>query len=140
MLGVTTVVNVYSDGACSGNPGPGAIGILLLDQNNQELERHKECIGQTTNNRAEYHALIKGLDLAAKYCRKTVYCFLDSDLVVKQLNGDYRLRNDELRKLFHSVKEMERPFQRVIYNHVHRSNHYIRRADNLTRQALSGTV
>ena len=135
---ITTVIKLYTDGACSGNPGPGAIGIILLDENNQEIDAYAECIGHTTNNRAEYRALIKGLDLAAKHCRKTVICFLDSDVVVKQLNGDYRLKNDELRRLFHEVKDKERAFERVVYNHTHRSNHYIRKADSLTRQALSG--
>jgi len=133
-----TLINVYTDGACSGNPGPGAIGIVLLDENNRELETYMECVGHTTNNRAEYLALIKGLDLAAKHCRRTAYCFLDSEIVVKQLNSVYRLRNDELRKLFHLVKDKERAFEKVTYNHVRRSNQHIRRADQLTRQALSG--
>ena len=134
---ITTVIRLYTDGACSGNPGPGAIGIVILDEQNQELETHKECLGHTTNNRAEYHALIKGLDIAAKHCRKKVLCFLDSDIVVKQLNGQYRLKNDELRKLFHAVKDKERAFEEVIYTHVHRTNSFIKRADSLTKLALS---
>ncbi len=83
---VNNYVTVYTDGACSGNPGPGAIGIIILDESNQEVATFKECIGDTTNNRAEYIALIKGLDLAAGICRKKVICFTDSELMVKQLN------------------------------------------------------
>ena len=58
-------VRVYTDGGCRGNPGAGAIGIVLLDGSNNELHTHAECIGETTNNRAEYMALIKGLKLCA---------------------------------------------------------------------------
>ena len=131
-------VRLYTDGGCHGNPGPGAIGVLLLDQNNAELETYKECIGHTTNNRAEYLALIKGLDLAAKHCRKTVYCFSDSELIVKQMSSQYRLKKEELRKLFHEVKDKERAFDRVVYTHVSRNNQYIKKADKLTSDALNG--
>ena len=79
-------VKLYSDGACEGNPGQGAIGCLVLDENNQELDSYSECVGYTTNNRAEYLALIKGLECAARHTRNTVHCYLDSELVVKQLN------------------------------------------------------
>src|SRR4030042_3125990 len=124
-----TAVYLYTDGACSKNPGPGSIGVLLLENSCNELEIFKEPICHTTNNRAEYRALIKGLDLAAKHCRHTVYCYLDSELVVKQLNGVFRLKNDELRDLFHKVKDLERAFRRVEYNHVARENSNIRRGD-----------
>ena len=136
---IITGVKVFTDGACHGNPGPGAIGVVLLDQNNQELETFKECIGHTTNNRAEYHALIRGLDLAAKHCRKTVFCFLDSELIIKQVGGQYRLKNDELRALYHEVKDKERAFERVVYTHAGEKEPNIKRADHLAREALGGT-
>ena len=71
-------VKLCTDGGCRGNPGPGDIGYIILDENNNELESHAECVGETTNNRAEYLALIKGFDCAARHTRGTVYCFLDS--------------------------------------------------------------
>ena len=60
---MSKVVKLFTDGGSRGNPGPGAIGLLILDEQNKEIDSYKECIGHTTNNRAEYQALIKGLDL-----------------------------------------------------------------------------
>lgn len=96
---INTYVTLYTDGACSGNPGAGAIGIVILDENNQEVATYKECIGETTSNRAEYHALIRGLELAAGICRKKAICFSDSELMIKQLNKTWRIKNKELLKL-----------------------------------------
>src|SRR5437867_899709 len=115
-------IRLYTDGGCRGNPGPGAIGILILDPQNNELESHAEVIGNCTNNRAEYKALIKGLGLAAKYTRRKVCCFLDSELVVNHMNGLYRLKNDPLRELFHEVKKAEQAFDEVVYQQVPRIN------------------
>lgn len=131
-------VKLFSDGGCRGNPGPGAIGLLILDEANQELDKHAECIGQTTNNRAEYRALIKGLDLCAKHTRGCVYCFTDSQLIVKHMNGAYRLKNDELRSLFYEVKKREQVFQEVIYQRIERTNPYMRKVDKLLNEAFEG--
>ena len=130
-------VKLFTDGGSRGNPGPGAIGVLLLDERDNEIERFKECIGHTTNNRAEYKALIKGLDLAAKHTRDTVHCYLDSELVVKQMSGLWLLKNDELRTLFHEAKDKEHAFQRKpIYTHVRRTNPNMRIVDRLVNEAF----
>jgi ribonuclease HI len=131
-------VRLYTDGGCRGNPGPGAIGIIILDQQNNELHRHAEIIGECTNNRAEYKALIKGLRLCAAYTRRKVCCFLDSELVVKQMNGVYRLKEPVLRELFLEAKALEQPFDEVIYQHVPRTNQQIRKADRLVNEAFEG--
>jgi ribonuclease HI len=131
-------VRLYTDGGCRGNPGPGAIGVLILDASNQVIEEYKSCIGETTNNRAEYQALIKGLDLCAKHTRGTVHCFLDSELVVKQLHGGYRLKNEDLRALFFKVKEREQLFKEVIYQHVRREHKFIKEADRMVNEAFDG--
>lgn len=131
-------VKLYVDGGCRGNPGPGALGIVILDENNNELSSHAECIGQTTNNRAEYKALIKGLDLCARYTRRRVTCFSDSQLVINQMTGIWRLKNEELRSLFHRVKDLERAFDAVVYQHVNRTNQYIRKCDSFLKNALEG--
>lgn len=131
-------LRLYTDGGCRGNPGPGAIGILILDFQNNELHSHAEVIGNCTNNRAEYTALIKGLDLCAKYTRRKVYCFLDSELVVNHMNGVYRLKDDSLRELFYNVKRSEQAFAEVIYQQVPRTNNYIRKADRLLNEAFEG--
>jgi ribonuclease HI len=132
-------VKLFTDGGSRGNPGPGAIGVLLFDERGNEITRFKECIGHTTNNRAEYKALIKGLDLAAKHTRDTVHCYLDSELVVRQMSGFWRLKNDELRTLFHEAKDKERAFQKKpVYTHVRRTNPIMQKVDRLVNEALEG--
>lgn len=131
-------VKLYTDGGCRGNPGPGAIGYIILDENNNELESHSECVGETTNNRAEYLALIKGLDCVAGHTRGTVYCFLDSQLVIHQMTGFWRLKKVELRSLFQEVKNKERAFNDVRYQHLRNTNPKIKRVDRLVKQALEG--
>lgn len=129
---------VYSDGGCKGNPGPGSIGVVVCDDKNRRLYSYSECIGECTNNQAEYHALAKGLDLAAKYTRRRVVAFSDSELLVRQMNGSYRLKNDKLRELYHDVRDRERVFQVVTYQHVSRGNQRLREADKLNRDAQAG--
>src|SRR5689334_20433947 len=98
-----SLINLFTDGGCRGNPGPGAIGIVIFDSARNLLYAHSECIGHTTNTRAEYLPLIKGLDLCAKFTRKKVCCDCDSELVVNQMNAAWRLKNDALRELSHKV-------------------------------------
>ncbi len=129
---------VYTDGGCRGNPGPGAIGVIFFDENKNKIEEYKECIGETTSNRAEYMALIKALELATAHCRKEIRCFLDSELVVRQLSGRYRIKNEELRRLFYILKDKEGAFEKVIYNHVRRTNLFIQYTDKLVNEALEG--
>ena len=131
-------IKLYTDGGSRGNPGPGAIGLLILDEQDNLIDSFKECIGRTTNNRAEYQALIKGLDLAARHTRDSVHCYLDSELVVKQMTGAWRLKDDELRALYHQVKDKERPFGEVVYTHVRRTDPNMRKADKLVNAALDG--
>ncbi len=131
-------VQVFTDGGCRGNPGPGAIGVLITDTNNAPLFEHAECIGSTTNNRAEYNAAIKGLALAAKFTRRKVVCFCDSELVVKHMNGVWRLKDDELRKLFFEVKRVSQAFNEVLFQHVRRTNQNIQKADRLLNNAFEG--
>ncbi len=135
---INTYVTVYTDGACSGNPGPGAIGVVILDENNQEVATCKDCIGETTNNKAEYHALIRGLELAAGICRKKVICFSDSELVVKQLNKTWRIKNKELLRLNLEVNDRVKLFEEVIFQRINRNNKYIIEADKLAKDALVG--
>ncbi len=129
---------MFTDGGCKPNPGRGSIGIVILDQDGQELECFCSSIdGESTSNQAEYKALIKGLDLAAKHCRFEVYCWLDSTLILKQLKAEYRLRNPELRKLWHEVINKERPFEKVVYQYADDSNPNIKKAHRLAKQARS---
>jgi ribonuclease HI len=132
-------INLFTDGGSKGNPGPGSIGIVICDGNNNLLYEYSECIGHCTNNQAEYKALIKGLDLCALYTRKRITVFSDSELMIKHMNGVYRLKNMELRSLFQQVKDRERIFESLVYQHVKRdANQRIKRADELLNQAHAG--
>jgi ribonuclease HI len=129
-------VLIYSDGGSRGNPGPGAIGILLFDESGSEILTHSETIGTATNNTAEYNAMIKGLDFAHKLSAKEVHCFSDSELVVRQATGKYKVKNKKLIELYRKLKEKEMLFKKVVYRHVPRENEHITKADELVNQAL----
>jgi ribonuclease HI len=131
-------VKLFIDGGCRGNPGPGAIGILILGHEGNELHTYSQCIVSTTNNRAEYQALIKGLNLCAQFTRRRVICFSDSQLLINQMNGLWRLKNEELCGLFLEVKRMETMFADVVYQHVGRENPNIRKADRILNEAFEG--
>ena len=131
-------VKLFVDGGCRGNPGPGAAGALVLSDDETELGRDAKVLGHTTNNRAEYHAVLLGLDLCAKHTRRRVTVYSDSQLVVKQMNGAWRLKNDNLRELFKEVKAAEQVYDEVIYTRVSRGNPYIKKADRLVNEIFEG--
>ena len=126
---------IYTDGGSRGNPGPAAIGIVLLDKRKILLE-HKERIGKATNNQAEYCALIKALELASRYRPAEVVCTSDSELLIKQVQGEYKIRNTELQRLHAMLKERERALPSVAYRHARRTHPRIQRADCLVNEAL----
>ena len=129
-------LHVYTDGGSRGNPGPSAIGIVLLDENENVIHTHKECIGEGTSNQAEYKALIKALQLARTYCSKKVSCVSDSELLVRQLTGVYGVKNEKLTRLFDEIKKLEKAFDEVTYTHVRREHKFIVIADRLVNEAL----
>jgi len=131
-------IHVYTDGACRKNPGPSAIGIVFLDLKGNLIAEHKECIGVTTNNRAEYLAIIRALELGTEYCRNKLSIFSDSEIVINQLNGTFAIKVKELRDLFKQIKINEQFYKEVIYNWVSRENKHTKRADELCNQALDG--
>jgi len=137
MPNLNKFVKIYTDGACRPNPGQGAIGILILNEKNQELATCKKCIGYTTNNRAEYHALIQGLELALGYCTWKAVCYSDSSLMIDQLNHGCRIKDGELLKLNKNVRATEIQFRdEVDYRYTSQDNPYIKRADKLAKEAL----
>lgn len=134
------ILYIYTDGACRGNPGPGAIAVVIFDKDKNIIAEHKECIGETTNNRAEYRALIRALELATAHCRKEIICFSDSEIVVKQASESYAIKEKELQRLFYILKDRERAFEKVVYNHVKRNNPHTERADKLVNEALNNGI
>jgi len=125
---------VYSDGASSGNPGRAGIGVVIYDQNGRLLKKISKFIGIATNNVAEYMALIYGLQEALHLKAKEVECFLDSELLVKQLRGVYKVRNEKLRLLYSQVKHLEKFFYKLTFSHLLRDEN--READKLAKEAI----
>lgn len=131
------LVEVYADGASRGNPGPAAIGYIVLDTQGKLLEQRGETVGIRTNNQAEYLAVDAALKAARRYTEERVVCSLDSQLVVRQLTGEYRIRNRELEALADRVREREGDFDEVEYRHVGRDHPRIETVDELANRALS---
>ena len=127
---------IYSDGGARGNPGPAAIGVLVCDEKDHKLTDHGETIGETTNNVAEYTAVVRGLTLASELGISEADYFLDSELVERQLSGVYRLKAEHLKTLFAEVKKLEKKFKRVTYFHVPREHTKIKYVDRLVNIAL----
>ena len=131
-------LRVYSDGGCRGELGPGAVGILILDADNNEVAHHSEYVGNTTTVEAEYAALLAGLKQCLKYTRGRVVCFCGSQLVVNHMNGLWKLKDFTLRGLFFELKRLEQHFDMVTYAYVKRNNPFIRKADRLLNHELEG--
>jgi ribonuclease HI len=125
--------HVYFDGASRGNPGPGAIGWVIVSADGIVGEG-SETIGRTTNNRAEYEALIRALEVAAQYGFDEVDVRGDSELIVKQVRGQYDTKNPELRERRVRVRELLDRFDRWSLEHVPREIND--RADSLANEAL----
>jgi len=127
---------MYTDGGSRGNPGPSAIGIYIETLG----KKYHECIGTRTNNEAEYEALIFGLkkikQLFGKVKTKNavVECFLDSELVVKQLNHEYKLNDQKIKEFFLEIWNLTIEFSEVKFSHVRREKNKI--ADALVNEAL----
>ena len=130
------MIYTNSDGGSRGNPGPGAIGVIVREDG-KILTKYSGFIGKiVTNNIAEYEALIKALELASEFTKDELTCILDSELVVKQLLGEYKVKNEKLRELFCKVQKLQDNFKRIIYLHVSRWNKFQRIADELLNEEL----
>lgn len=123
----------YSDGASQGNPGPAGAGVVVR-AGRDILERLSEPLGIRTNNQAEYLALILALEAAGRHCPSEVSCFLDSELVVKQINGRYKVRDADLRLLHARALELAGALGHVSFSHIPRERNA--EADRLAGQAI----
>ena len=124
------MIYTNSDGGSRGNPGLGTIGVLIRNDENI-LEMYSEKIGNVTNNVAEYKALIKALELASKHAKEELTCILDSELIVKQLLGEYRVKNKILLQLFLKVQKLQENFKKIKYLHVKRDDMFQQMVDSL---------
>lgn len=127
---------LYSDGGARGNPGPAATAFLAVTQTGQIIKADSRFIGTATNNQAEYNALIAALEFAKSIKAQEVTCHLDSELVAKQLRGEYAVKNAELQKLWRKARELCGSFKKISFVNVPRSNPQISKADKLVNEAL----
>lgn len=128
------VIKIFTDGAAKGNPGPAGIGVVI--QNDEEIMLQvADYIGRTTNNVAEYMALIRGLEEALDMDIKEVAVFSDSELMVKQINGEYRVKNEGLIPLYDNVMNLIRQFKSFSITHTRRENNKL--ADQLANKGIN---
>lgn len=128
-------LHLFTDGGSRGNPGQAAIGCILEDPaRGITLREHRERIGIETNNVAEYRALIEGLKIARRYQPNRLICHLDSELIVRQLNGQYQVRMAHLKPYVEEIQELARSIRSVLFTHIPRLDNY--RADALVNKAL----
>jgi ribonuclease HI len=125
---------IYTDGGARGNPGPAAIGAVLRDEKGKIVEEVSEYIGETTNNQAEYRAVVAALEKAKELGAAELDFFLDSELVVKQLNREYKVRDKDLAVLFMKIYNVLMGFKKVTFKHVRRELNV--EADKLVNEAL----
>jgi ribonuclease HI len=128
------IVNV--DGGARGNPGPAAIGAVVQDANGEVLEEHGERIGVATNNVAEYRALLLGIARAAQLGADELELVGDSELIVRQVKGEYKVKDATMRELHGEVKRALRPFDSWSIRHVRRELNT--EADRLVNAVLDG--
>ena len=128
-------LHLYTDGGSRGNPGLAAVGCVLIDPlKNEVLREYGESIGHATNNIAEYRALITGLQIAKEFVPNHLICHLDSELVVKQLKGEYRVKMASFQPLIEEINELKSNFAQVSFVYVPREEN--ERADMLVNKAL----
>jgi len=127
----------YTDGGARGNPGPAAYGFVLESEDGTVLAAEGEAIGVATNNVAEYSGLIAGLRRALELQVPAVEVVSDSELMVKQMRGEYRVKNEALRGLFVEAARLARELGSVEYRHVKRAHNEL--ADRLVNEALDAT-
>ena len=130
-----TTATVHIDGAARGNPGPAAYALVLRRPGLPPIEE-SETIGKATNNVAEYTALVRALEVAAEAGVRELSVFSDSELLVKQMNGEYRVKNADLQDLYAEAQKLRKRFDRVMLTHVRRAQNPD--ADRLCNEALDG--
>jgi ribonuclease HI len=123
-----------TDGASRGNPGPAGAGAIITDEEGATLTEKAVYLGETTNNQAEYQALLIGLQEAVKLAPARLTVRMDSELIVKQLNGEYRVRNRDLQPLHDRARELMEQLTDVKVVHVPREENVD--ADRLANQAI----
>ena len=121
---------IYSDGGSRGNPGPSAYAIVVT-RDGKVIHEHTEFLGTNTNNYAEYRGLIAGIGKALEMKETDAEFVMDSELVIKQMRGEYKVKSPNIRKLHEDAKAMSSLIPNVKFTHVKRENPMVSRADAL---------
>lgn len=128
---------IYTDGGARGNPGPAGVGVVIQDDKKETIQEIKKYIGESTNNQAEYWAVIFALEWILENKKESevkVTHFLDSQLIEQQLKGNYKVKNEGLKPLFLRVNELIKKIGEVEFTHVFRRHN--KRADQLVNEAI----
>ncbi len=125
---------MYSDGGSRGNPGEAGIGVVIQDINGETIKEISQYIGKQTNNIAEYQGLCKGLEAAIELGITDITCYLDSELVVKQIKGEYKVKNEGLIPIYQMILPLIKKFEAFKIQHVRREHN--KRADALANLAM----
>lgn len=125
---------IYTDGGARGNPGPAGLGVAVYDEAGRLIKKHKQFLGEKTNNEAEYEAVIAALKLAAELGADELEIRMDSELVARQLSGIYRAKNHRMQALVLQVRNLETKFKKVSFRHIPREQNVI--ADKLVNEAI----
>ena len=128
-------IEIYVDGGSRGNPGTSGVGVVVLEASGKRLKEISKYIGETTNNIAEYNALLYGLEEALILRAEEVVINLDSELVAKQLTGDYRVKDSGLKPLFERAMNMLKSFKSFEVRHIEREMN--KEADTLVNRAIN---
>jgi len=131
-------VTLWTDGGARGNPGPAAFAYVVEAENGTVLAAHGEAIGRATNNVAEYSALVAGLRRAVELGVTDLELRSDSELLVKQMRGEYRVKNADLKQLFLDASRAARAIGSVTYTHVRREQNEL--ADRLVNETLDAAA
>lgn len=130
------MIYTNSDGGARGNPGPGAVAAIVR-KDGEILTKSSKFIGESvTNNTAEYEGLIHALELASRVTDGDITCCLDSELIVKQLMGEYKVRNPSILILFLQVQKLQNKFKSIKYKHVPREDHFQQIVDEMLNDEL----
>ncbi len=126
-------LSIYTDGGARGNPGPAGIGIVIKD-GEKTVRSYSKYIGKATNNEAEYQALVLALQKAKEFKPRSIRCFLDSELAIRQLNHKYKIKEENMAALFIKVWNLMLDFEKVEFVHIPREKN--KEADKLVNEAL----
>lgn len=128
------LLHINTDGGARGNPGPAALGVVIRDKDETIVKSFGEYLGEQTNNFAEYSALIRALEESQKLAGTHLDVRMDSELIVKQMNGQYKIKEPTLQMLAQKVLKLKKEFESVTFTHVRRE--FNKDADKMVNEAI----